>query len=98
MAQDEESMNSETRALRNRGRLRNGNLGGDFTSSPRCGARTRRGTTCQAPAMKSRKTGKYTRCRRHGGASTGPRTAEGRARCGRGRLEAGRASTAKVEG
>jgi hypothetical protein len=38
---------------------------------PRCGARTRRGTPCQAPAMP---TG---RCRLHGGTSTGPRTAKG---------------------
>lgn len=39
--------------------------------SARCGARTRRGTLCQAPAMKNR------RCRLHGGKSTGPRTAAG---------------------
>lgn len=39
--------------------------------SARCGARTRRGTPCRAPAMKNR------RCRLHGGKSTGPRTAAG---------------------
>lgn len=33
-------------------------------SSPRCGAKTRRGTPCQAPAVSGR-----TRCRMHGGAS-----------------------------
>lgn len=33
-------------------------------SSPRCGAKTRRGTECQAPAV----TGKA-RCRMHGGAN-----------------------------
>jgi hypothetical protein len=38
----------------------------------RCGARTRRGTRCQAPAMRGKK-----RCRLHGGKSTGPRTPEG---------------------
>ncbi|WP_423787212.1 HGGxSTG domain-containing protein [Hyphomonas chukchiensis] len=31
----------------------------------KCGARTRRGTTCRSPAMKNG------RCRMHGGASTG---------------------------
>lgn len=39
--------------------------------SARCGAQTRRGTPCQAPAMKNQ------RCRLHGGKSTGPRTAAG---------------------
>lgn len=33
--------------------------------SPRCGARTRKGTPCQAPAMANG------RCRMHGGKSTG---------------------------
>jgi hypothetical protein len=55
-----------------RGRLRNGNPSGDFMVAPRCGARTRRGTLCQCPAMRNRR-----RCRLHGGKSTGPRTAEG---------------------
>jgi glucans biosynthesis protein len=32
-------------------------------ASPRCGAKTRRGTPCQAPAVKGKK-----RCRMHGGA------------------------------
>ena len=41
----------------------------------RCGARTRKGTACQRAG--SSKNG---RCHLHGGASTGPRTAEGRAR------------------
>ena len=40
-------------------------------ASPRCGARTRQGTPCKCPAMANG------RCRMHGGASTGPRTAEG---------------------
>ena len=40
-------------------------------AAPRCGARTRRGTACQSPGMANG------RCRLHGGASTGPRTAEG---------------------
>ena len=58
---------------RNSGRLLHGNPGGDPSKAPRCGAKTRRGTPCNAPAMRSTKTGDYTRCRLHGGASTGPR-------------------------
>jgi hypothetical protein len=41
----------------------------------RCGAKTRKGTPCQRPALKDK-----TRCRLHGGASTGPRTEKGLAR------------------
>jgi hypothetical protein len=41
----------------------------------RCGARTRRGTSCAAPRVRGR-----ARCKLHGGASTGPRTPEGKAR------------------
>lgn len=40
-------------------------------SAPRCRAKTRIGGSCQQPAMPNG------RCRMHGGASTGPRTAEG---------------------
>ena len=58
-----------------RGRLRNGAIPGDFLPARRCGARTRSGECCRQPAMKNG------RCRMHGGLSTGPRTAEGRARC-----------------
>jgi hypothetical protein len=57
-----------------RGPLRNGNPRGDPNSAPRCGARTRSGSPCRAPAMKNG------RCRMHGGGCTGPRTAEGMAR------------------
>jgi hypothetical protein len=39
-----------------------------------CGARTRAGRPCKAPAMPNG------RCRMHGGPSTGPRTPEGLAR------------------
>jgi hypothetical protein len=58
-----------------RGRLNNGNPPGDFSGVARCGAKTRRGSACQAPAMRNG------RCRLHGGKSTGPRTAEGLERC-----------------
>jgi hypothetical protein len=40
----------------------------------RCGARTRAGGSCGLRVVQGKK-----RCRLHGGASTGPRTAEGRA-------------------
>jgi hypothetical protein len=42
---------------------------------PRCGARTRAGGSCKAPVVRGK-----SRCRMHGGLSTGPRTAEGKAR------------------
>lgn len=41
---------------------------------PACGARTRSGTPCRSPAVYGNG-----RCKAHGGASTGPRTPEGRA-------------------
>jgi hypothetical protein len=64
----------------NRGRLRNGNPPGDYLKAPRCGAKTRAGCcSCRQPAMANG------RCRFHGGKSTGPRTAAGRARCARAR-------------
>ena len=63
-------MSSEPQKAR-RGWLKNGNRPGDFTRAARCGAKTRRGTPCQCPAMANR------RCRLHGGLSTGPKTAEG---------------------
>jgi len=54
-----------------RGRLKNGNPAADFLQAPRCGARTRKGAPCRAPAMRNG------RCRMHGGCSTGPKTAAG---------------------
>ena len=66
-----------------RARLRNGARPGDFLAAPRCGAHTRAGACCRQPAMRNG------RCRLHGGLSTGPRTAEGRARCARARLKHG---------
>lgn len=62
----------ELRAVRVFLATRGAHLPGD---SARCGARTRRGGPCAAwPVCGS------SRCRMHGGASTGPKTAEGRAR------------------
>jgi hypothetical protein len=74
-------MQSDTSVERRSGTLRHGNPSGDPSKSPRCGAKTRSGKPCRAPAMWSERKNKYTRCRLHGGASTGPRTPEGRARC-----------------
>jgi len=42
---------------------------------PLCGAKTRAGTPCRAVVVEGR-----AKCRLHGGASTGPTSAEGRAR------------------
>lgn len=67
-------MANEPHAQR-RGWLKNGNPPGDFNAAPRCGAKTRKGTPCRCPAMRDKR-----RCRLHGGASTGPRTAAGLAR------------------
>jgi len=49
---------------------------------PRCGARTRAGTLCQAAAVwdKANDRPRNGRCRMHGGLSTGPKTLAGRAR------------------
>jgi hypothetical protein len=68
------------------GWLKNENPPGDPNSAPRCGAKTRQGQKCRAPAMPSG------RCRMHGGASTGPRTVEGLARSRRGNWKHGQYS------
>jgi hypothetical protein len=64
-------------------RLKNGNPPGDLTQVARCGAKTRRQTPCQSPAMKNG------RCQMHGGKSTGPRTAAGLERSRRARWKHG---------
>lgn len=49
---------------------------------PKCGARRRDGGSCEAHAVWDPATGRPShggRCRLHGGLSTGPRTADGRA-------------------
>ncbi len=76
-------MADEPRGQR-RGWLKNGNPPGDWRKAPRCGAKTRRGTTCQCPAMRNRR-----RCRLHGGKSTGPKTAAGLERSRRARWKHG---------
>ena len=62
---------AETPHDKRRGKLRNANPPGDFSKAPRCGAKNRRGTPCQCPAMPNG------RCRLHGGLSTGPKTLAG---------------------
>lgn len=56
---------------RRHGWLKNDNPPGDLSKARRCGAKTRRATRCQCPAMANG------RCRLHGGLSTGPRTVAG---------------------
>src|SRR5271155_1969404 len=73
----------ENASFPRRGWLKNGNRPGDLNSAPRCGAKTRQGTACKAPAMRNG------RCRMHGGASTGPRTPEGLAKSRRSRWKHG---------
>ena len=58
----------------------------------RCGAKTRRGTACQKPPLAGK-----TKCRLHGGLSTGPRTAEGKARIAAAHWKHGRRSRAFTE-
>ena len=48
---------------------------GAYWPGQQCGAMTRRSTPCQRPANK-----RNGRCRLHGGQSSGPKTAEGRAK------------------
>ncbi len=63
------------------------------TERPKCGAKTRAGGRCKAPAVWNRKLNspRNGRCRMHGGLSTGPRTVEGLQRT----LEAMRAGRAR---
>jgi len=58
----------------------------------RCRAKTRKGTPCQNPVVTGRN-----RCRMHGGKSTGPRTAEGKARVIAAHTKHGRRSRAHVK-
>ena len=78
----DETARAQTRS----GPLRNCNPRGDLSKAPRCGARTRRGTPCQSPAMPNG------RCRMHGGPSTGPRTPEGQERSRKANWKHGRYS------
>jgi hypothetical protein len=59
----------------------------DLSSLPLCGARTRGGLPCRHPGKKANG-----RCRRHGGLSTGPKTAAGIERIRRARTTHGQQS------
>ena len=56
-----------------------------ISNYPRCNAKTRAGGRCQKPPLQTK-----TRCRLHGGASTGPKTAEGKARIALAQFKHGR--------
>jgi hypothetical protein len=73
------------------GWLKHGNPPGDLSQVARCGAKNRKGTPCQCPAMKNG------RCRLHGGLSTGPRTPEGIERIRQARTKHGRYTAAAKE-
>ncbi len=64
---------------------------------PRCGARCRDGTSCNAPAVWNRRLDRPVngRCRLHGGLSTGPKTEEGRRRIAESNRSRGRRPLAK---
>src|SRR5262249_25517126 len=70
---------------------------GDPQKCQKCGARTRRGTPCQLPAERNPYTGRRSRCRLHGGLSSGPQTPEGRGRVGAAHFRHGRRSKAYRE-
>jgi len=64
---------------------------GGRISCLQCNAKSKRtGIQCRAPATKGK-----TKCRFHGGASTGPRTQEGRKRCAAARIVHGNETTSK---
>lgn len=63
-------------------------LGGRITCT-RCQAKNRRGTQCEKPAMKGKKS-----CRNHGGASTSAKTPGGKKRRDKARLVHGRETRA----
>jgi hypothetical protein len=77
--------------LPGRGYLKNGNPPGNPDNAPRCGARTRSGIPCKAPAMPNG------RCRMHGGPSTGPNTEAGKAAIRASRTKHGRKSQAAIQ-
>ena len=69
---------------------------GDPSKASRCGAKTRSGKPCRAPAMWSTRTRRYTRCRLHGGASTGPKTPGGLEKCRRANWKHGKRSAEAI--
>jgi hypothetical protein len=73
------------------GWLKHGGTPGNPGNAPRCGAKTKgKGTPCRSAAMPNG------RCRVHGGASTGAKTAEGIERIRKARTKHGRYSAASI--
>ena len=64
----------------------------NFGADTICGAKTRFGNLCKKHPIKNK-----TRCRLHGGLSTGPRTAEGKARVAATHYKHGKRSKAFTE-
>jgi len=58
------------------GRLWKGNPSGGLAKGPRWGAKTRRNSSCQAPAMRNPQ-GRYTRCPHHGAPRPDPEPRKG---------------------
>jgi hypothetical protein len=75
-----------------RGVLRHGNPAGDPSTAPRCGASTRNGGACRAPAMQNPKTGRLHALSNARRGATGPRTREGLERCRKAQWKHGRRS------
>lgn len=78
---------------------RNGFRGraGDPRKAPRCLAKTRHGGLCQLPAERNPVTGVRSRCRLHGGRSSGPRTEAGKARIAAASFRHGRYAKATLQ-
>lgn len=64
---------------------------GEAWCGRRCGAKTRAGSPCKRPAIAGKG-----RCRLHGGRSTGPRSADGRARIAEANLKHGQRTNSKL--
>lgn len=67
---------------------------GDPSRAPRCLAKRRNGGFCQRPKQRNPYTGRLTKCKLHGGLSTGPRTPQGKARLALLRFKHGRYTAA----
>ena len=66
---------------------------GDPMKAPRCGAKTRQGNPCRRAAERNPWTNKLSRCRLHGGLSSGPKTPQGKARIAAAAFRHGRFTT-----
>ncbi len=75
---------------------------GDPSKAPRCLAKTRSGSLCQRPKQRNPHSGKLSRCKLHGGWSTGPKSQAGKAKIAAAAFRHGRfaqaATLARLEG